>query len=65
MEACAMDTDKSITRINPAQEAFDKTQKAVAAHWARRTAESNVQNRTKPGDKPDSVPTQARFATSQ
>ena len=58
-----MDADKSITSINPAQEAFDKTEAAYAAQRARRIAGNDAQSRTKPAGKLDVVPARARFAT--
>ena len=46
------------TRINPAQEQFDKTQAAVAAMRARRLAEAAL-NETRPSPRPDAVPVRA------
>ena len=53
-----MNADKPNTRINPAQEQFDKTQAAVAAKRARRMAEAAL-HETKPSPRPDAVPVRA------
>ena len=51
-----MDADKSVIRINPAQEAFDRNKEAVAANRARRMAKDNALSKTKAGVKLDGVP---------
>ena len=51
-----MDADKPIPRINPAQDAFDKTQAQYAANRARKIAENDALNRIQPGHKLDPFP---------
>ena len=51
-----MGADKPMTRINPAQDEFDKTQAAIAAKRARKAAENDKLNRVQPGDKLDGFP---------
>ncbi len=60
-----MAAHKPTIRINPAQEAFDRHQAAVAAQRARRIAGNDAQSRTKLTGKLDVVPTRALFATSR
>ncbi len=60
-----MDADKPIIRINPAQDAFDKHEAAIAAQRARRTAENDALSSRKPGGDLADALVRARFATSQ
>ncbi len=60
-----MDAQKLIIRTNPAQDAYDRHQAAVAAQRARKAAESNARIRTKLGDTSDDAPARASFATSR
>ncbi len=60
-----MDAQKLIIRTNPAQDAFDRHQAAVAAQRARKIAKSEALNGTTPSDNLKDAPAQTWFATSR
>jgi hypothetical protein len=60
-----MDANKSTFRPNPAQEAFDRTQSAIAAQRARRTSQNDAQAKREPGHNFNGPPDRAWFATSR